>query len=141
MVKKGNFLLKGRRESLMENLQPFLLKTFQLDRTKCLKIALHIPRASSNLLSDVSRDEVPQLPSRSCSIAQHIALSQPPRSQGWQEGICRSTICTPSLRQMPGNFHSCCTGTSKLPTHTPFTKSPSLPALMVQRTNATSLVY
>lgn len=38
----------------MENLQPFLLKTFQLDRTKCLKIALHIPRASSNLLSDVS---------------------------------------------------------------------------------------
>lgn len=38
----------------MENLQPFLLKTFQLDRTKCLKIALCIPRALSNLLSAVS---------------------------------------------------------------------------------------
>lgn len=37
----------------MENLQPFLLKTFQLDRTKCLKIARCVPRALSNLLSAV----------------------------------------------------------------------------------------
>lgn len=57
----------------MENLQPFLLETFQPDRTKCLKIALHVPRAPSNLLSDGSRDEVPQLPPRSCSSAQHTA--------------------------------------------------------------------
>lgn len=84
--KIGDFPLKGRRESLMENLQPFLLKTFQLDRTKCLKIALRIPRASSNLLSDVSRDEVPQLPSRSCSRAQHIVLPQPPAAPRSQAG-------------------------------------------------------
>lgn len=38
----------------MENLQPFLLKMFQLDRTKCLKIAVHVPWASANLLSDIS---------------------------------------------------------------------------------------
>lgn len=52
--KRSIFLLKGKREISMENLQPFLLKTFQLDRTKCLKIAVHVPRASANLLSDVS---------------------------------------------------------------------------------------